>query len=567
MLNQKFTKSSVILILILLLAIFLRIYQLGDSPRGLHNDEVANTYATKFILLNGKDIYGNKLPLLFMDKFGDYPPILPMYLSGLGTLIFGNNEFGSRALIAVTGALLVIPVYLLSLLIFKKKETALFSAFIVAVTPVHMNLSRLNAEGIVALTVFFSGLFFFLQSFFKSNKYFLIIGLVLLLSTYLIYPSYRILIPLILAPTIILAFYYKTDKLFKTILISSIVLSFVLTLAISSTYWGKGRFEQTSILSPVSGVENKLQQLIFNEKSIFVARMFHNKIIGYGFEFIYQYLSYFSPNYIFGQEGIPLIYMAPYSGLLYFALIPLFILSIIGYFQSKNKQINHPIFIFVLYLMLLAPIPAALTILDVPSIHRSLPFFILLILVASYGYNSIANLNVKKIPIKFLVFILLTGELVFYFHNYFSHISIFTSVYRNDGNKEAMQYILANQDKYDKVLVTNKELWLPTYYLFYKNDYDPKYIGKFQRNFRLPQVGNVSFVEHNCPSQLVTDNLRTKTIDISEKILVIDNIDCNPKQGLFNWITSIKRLGETRAYEIYALNNEFLEERLDQSIY
>ena len=156
MLNQKFTKSSVIFILILLLAIFLRLYQLGDLPHGLHNDEVANTYATKFILLNGKDIYGNKSPLLFMDKFGDYPPILPMYLSGLGTLIFGNNEFGSRSLIALTGALLVIPVYYLTLLIFKRKESALFSALVVAIAPVHVNLSRLNAEGIVALTIFFT---------------------------------------------------------------------------------------------------------------------------------------------------------------------------------------------------------------------------------------------------------------------------------------------------------------------------------------------------------------------------------------------------------------------------
>lgn len=555
MLKLLRSKTTLILLSIFVLTLFLRLYNLGDVPHGLHNDEVANTYGTRFILLNGQDMYGNKWPLIYLDKFGDYPPILPMYLSGLGTFIFGNNEFGSRSLIAIYGSLMVFPFAYLSYLIFRRKEAALFSAFLLAIAPVHIMLSRLNAEGIVALTTFITALAVFFASLEKKKYSWLVASFVLFLLTYMMYPSYRIILPLASLPMILLAWRYKVNKKFLISIGVFTLLTFATTVYISSTFWGKGRFEQTSFVSPISGVAHKLQQLIFNEKSIFVARMFHNKVVGYGFEIVYQYFRYFDPNYLFGPTGIPIIYQAPYSGLLSYSIIPLLIISMIGYFQNKNKKVDYRFLSYIFYLLLLAPLPAAFTVLDVPSIHRSLLFPFMVILIATYGYNALRDIKIKKFPVTYLFFFVVFFEIIFFTHNYFTHVSFFTSLHRNDGNKEAMQYIIDHKDQYDEVYVTNKELWLPSFYLFYANDYNPAYIGKFKENFRMDQIGKVYFPEMNCPSQkILEDTRRDGKLSVPVNTLIINNIDCQldtaEEQDLFEKITTIRRLDFTDAFEI-----------------
>jgi 4-amino-4-deoxy-L-arabinose transferase-like glycosyltransferase len=141
-------------VLIFLLGLLLRLYNLGEMPSGFHRDEVISSYVGRFLLENGKDIYGNPWPLLYVDKYGDYPPVLPMYLSGLATYLFGVTVFAVRFPIALLGALVVFPLFSLAKEIFKDTKIALFSAFILAILPWHVILSRATAEGIVALSFF-----------------------------------------------------------------------------------------------------------------------------------------------------------------------------------------------------------------------------------------------------------------------------------------------------------------------------------------------------------------------------------------------------------------------------
>ena len=115
-----------------------------------------------------------------------------------------------------------------------------------------------------------------------------------------------------------------------------LVLFVLLTGYISTTKWGKGRFLQTSIFSPSSEVQLKLQELIFDEgqRRILLARIFHNKFLGYGREFMRQYSSYFLAN-IFYQRGLSYAYSVPQQGLLYFSFLACFIAALI-YLLKKN---------------------------------------------------------------------------------------------------------------------------------------------------------------------------------------------------------------------------------------
>lgn len=184
-------------ILIFFFALIIRLINLTTVPNGFHMDEVANTYVGRFILLNGKDLYGNKWPVLYFNKFGDYPPVIPMYLSGLASFIFGVNAFASRFPAAFIGALIIFPLYHLFSKLFSR-HIALIAGIVIAVLPWHVALSRSSAEGIIGLTVFVTGMdFLFTGIQTKKIVPFIFSGLCFA-STYLLYPSFRIITPLVL---------------------------------------------------------------------------------------------------------------------------------------------------------------------------------------------------------------------------------------------------------------------------------------------------------------------------------------------------------------------------------
>lgn len=139
--------KKISLIVVIGLAAFFRLWKLQTLPRDAHVDEIMNAYVGQFTIRNGVDLYGNPWPILYFDNFGDFPNILPMYLSGLSTLLLGNFEWAIRLPIAIFGIFGVYMVYLLAKLVYTKHESALFAAFTLAVFPWHINLSRATAEG------------------------------------------------------------------------------------------------------------------------------------------------------------------------------------------------------------------------------------------------------------------------------------------------------------------------------------------------------------------------------------------------------------------------------------
>jgi len=376
------------------------------------------------------------------------------------------------------------------------------------------------------------------------------------------YPSFRIITPLTLFPLIFLAKIsnLKGNKFYLSILIVTII-SFILTFYISSTVWGKGRFEQTSLFSPVSGVGLKLQQLIFNEDNITTARIYNNKIVGYSKEFLYQYSRYFSFNYLFDEDGIPHIYSIPHSGLLHLSIIPLILASALGVIQKMNDKSDHKLFIYLIYILLISPIPAALTVLDVPSIHRALLTPALIIFIVIYGFNGL--IKIKKylkyiLPPLIILFVL---ETIFTYHNYFQHFSYYNTVYRTNGNTEAVKFAIDNQEKYDAIIFTKQESWLPIFYLFYANNYDPVLASKFKYNLRIDSVENVFFPEDECPSISISENQLNIGINLqNNKIAVIEPITCkaystDKSNNMFDVIKTIKRLDETEVFDVLTTDN------------
>src|SRR3989344_3441575 len=126
-------KQKIILILILILCLFLRLFHLDSRPLGFTWDEAALGYNAYSLLQTGRDEHAQRLPLVF-KSFGDYKPGLYIYSAVPAINIFGLNEFATRLPSAIFGTLLIIVVYLLT--------RNIFASLLLAINPWAMHFSR-----------------------------------------------------------------------------------------------------------------------------------------------------------------------------------------------------------------------------------------------------------------------------------------------------------------------------------------------------------------------------------------------------------------------------------------
>ncbi|MDO8658056.1 MAG: phospholipid carrier-dependent glycosyltransferase, partial [Candidatus Levybacteria bacterium] len=171
--NKIFHNGFIFLTLIVIIASFLRFYDLGENPPSLSWDEAAWGYNAYSLGIDGRDEFGRFLPLDYLESFGDFKPPLYAYVSIIPVKIFGMTEFGTRFASAFFGVLTVLATYFLTKRIFfgklknqdsKPKIIALFSALFLAISPWHVNLSRAAFEANVATFFIIAGVLLFLTA-------------------------------------------------------------------------------------------------------------------------------------------------------------------------------------------------------------------------------------------------------------------------------------------------------------------------------------------------------------------------------------------------------------------
>ncbi len=542
--QQKFfNKSSLTIFAIFLLALFLRLINLSTIPYGFHIDEIVSGYVGRFILMHGQDPYGNHWPLVYFDMFGDYRVILPMYINGLSTFIFGVNEFAVRFPTSFFGALIVFPIYSLSKIFFGKRKLSFLPPFLIAILPWHIVLSRATSEGILGLTVFLFGFDFLIKSLINKKMSFLFVGNFLLFLTYFMYPTFRVLTPALLLPFPILA------KNFRKRFIVSLLIFIAFTGIVGLTVWGQGRFLQTSLFKNTDIANSiKGQDIALNaaegHNNAFVARIFNNKIIGYSQLFISNYLTYFSPNFLFIKGGLPDRYVVPNDGLIFITLLIPFLFLLF----PQKLLLEKKYYYLILYLFLTAPAAAVLTIDDVPNVHRDLFMMIPLIFLATIGLQKLIILTGKNKKILFCIVSILCisiiGEFIYFWHRYTVQAASYKSILRDDGNK---QMILAIK-KYpsEQVYIPVYEA-LPVYYLFYNNNLSKELAGKFQKGMMIDKINNVTFIQDWCPP----NKLDKKTLP--SNAIIVEAGDCKDNPS-FTELQVIYRKDSTKAFRILKYN-------------
>jgi len=454
------------LIIILLLALFLRTFKLAETPSGFHADEASFYINAKAIAQTGADEDGNKFPLS-ISSFIDPKPSIYSYLEIPFISIFDNQVFASRLPSAILSVVSLFFVYLL-ITKFANKKVALLTTLILTISPWHIVVSRGTQEVIVSFLFLVISLLV-LISYLSKNKptsKTKVVSLATFFSTSFLsmysYHSAKLLLPMLVFG--VLVYYFKKSKsyIYNSVLIFIIlIISGIFSLQIQES---GTRISEVGIFNDTAP-QLQLMDKIFNTREQLpnsIVGIFYNKFQAYSTAMITEYLAYFSPDFIFLSGGKPSRYIVPNHGLLYLIDIPLFLIGL--YYGIKNKRKETFFFIGIL---LLSPIPSSLTTEETPSMIRSFP---MIIGFAYFIATGILNLlEIKKSFLKnILIFILIalySWHLLFFKIQYHIQSYFDKPWFRNSPYTEIAKNVKSIESYYDEIYIANNLTPLYAYFV------------------------------------------------------------------------------------------------------
>lgn len=465
--------KKIVLLFIFGLALFLRVYKLESYPVGLLWDEAALGYNAYSILETGRDEYGKAFPLIF-KSFGDYKPGLYVYLAVPSIAVFGLNEFAVRLPSALAGLTAVILIYFLVKRVTDEK-LAIISALVLAVNPWHINFSRGAWELNVMVTEILLGFYLLILAIDNRKNRYLIGSAVVFVLTLFTYQSAKLLIPVLLAGFILFN-YKRISKIglkSRNIFLAMVVGGWVI-LSLMTALGGKaGRLKVMSVFSyPRSEEETNMILSQDNNNKIDFA-VFHSSPVYFIRSVMGRYFNYFSGRFLFIEgDWSNARNSIVFQGVLYW-LDLLFLLLGLGVLLSKKRCSFEN---FILFWLLMAPVPAALT-RDSISAVRSFSMVIPLSVVIAMGLKKLGDETLKFKKLRYLIFGIVMVFYIFLFIRfldlYFVHDGKYSSQQRLYGYKEAVAYIKDNAQGKNKIVFSNKYGQPYIFYLFY-SQYPPE---------------------------------------------------------------------------------------------
>ena len=558
-----------LLLAVFALDIFLRFYRLGEVPVGLHTDEAYLGYNAYSILKTGREITGNFLPVHLKSFL--YSPAGYTYSSIPFIFIFGLDAFSVRFSSALFGSLTVFLVFVFVRKLFagskKADHLALLSSFFLAISPWHVNLSRVATDNVLVVFFITLGVILYLYWLDRGKYYLFFLSLFSFFITLFIYQAPRSFLPLFL-PLLFLVF---TKKIFTPRNLIPLV-SFIIVIILPVLFILHSP-ELSYRIKTLSIFQNPQTQLVLNEQlredgvaglGSSEARVFNNKMINYSNTFFQIYFKHFSYDFLFTDAGFPDRYRVPGMGLLYLFELPLLLLGIWKIF-NLNKKIG----VFVIGWILLSPVGSALTFDDVPNLQRTLLMFPAISMLTGFGFFALLeflNKTIKKIFILQTTYLIIGGiiiyGLMYYLQAYYVHQVFHRPWFRQEGYQKLVFELNKYSKSFNKIVITDAQL-NPTIFLLFYNKYDPAGIQKVIEENKGVDYGDTSFSKYQitkeqCPvrEETLTDTrtgLNYFSITGEKGILYIDDGLCKIPAGKVKIISQVRRSDSTLVFQLVAL--------------
>jgi len=440
-------RTYIFLFLILLLALFLRGYDLSNNPPELFSDELINYTSAKSIIETGKDLHGRLIPY-FTDTVELRPPIFG-YFAYASSIILGENTIAIRAPAVFFGLITIIAIYLLAFEFFEDKRSALLSAFFLAIIPWHIHYSRVGWEPAAFLPFLLFSAFFLIHGINKNKKYLVALAFGLFALTIYTYHTAPLYSFIFLLSLVVINYQYFLSK--KKLLVVSIIISLVL---VSPYLWTV----DNEYLMYARGKHISTFKNGFNAETLTI--------------FAHNYLSHFNPKFLF-ISGDPFPRHGAGVGNIYWVMLPFILIGIIQLIRSDMPR-RYKIFITIW--ILIFPLGGSLTNDGVPQATRTLPGAPVLCLLSGIGFGFIykfITLKTRKIifsnAFTAITIVLSLLSLGHFARNYYFEYPKRSYMFWDYGHKGIFSKIKGIQDNYQRACLQNlnyaNEFQIADYYL------------------------------------------------------------------------------------------------------
>lgn len=440
------------LFIIVIAGFLLRFISVTSVPPGLYIDEASIGYNAYQILTTGKDEYRVPHPLFF-ESFGDYK--VPVYIYAVaGAMAFlGKSELAIRipSIFAGTLTILVLYLFLQKLLTLetnkelqkKLKYLPLLASLLLAISSWHIHFSRGGFEVTLGTFLYMLGWYLFLLLREKKTITLTILCILTFIVAIYTYDAFRILSPLAL---LFIAFDQKIYKHPKSILY--IVLAFLLVLPIflfSFTPEGNERFRDTSSFAQMKNLN------------------FQQKVILFPLNYINNYLSFFSLDFLFNFGDGNGRHQIPNFGELFRWQIPFFLGGIFVLFRQKKSLIKNATFL----LLFSAPFAASISI-PSPQTLRSLPLVIPCMIVIATGILFFVQ-SIKRYKSLAIAIIIIVAcyEFLLYLRFYYIHYPNVNQLDWGAGYKQLVLTTAQEQSHYKHIVIDKALTFAPVYFHYY----------------------------------------------------------------------------------------------------
>ncbi len=484
--------QKVFIVCIVILAASIRLWQLGKVPPSPDWDEAALGYNAYSILKTGKDEYGTFLPRV-LRSFDDYKPPLYAYLAIPSVAVFGLTVWSVRLPSAIVGTLAVLGTFFLVRELFfnfssrhSKPDTrnptlALVSALLLALSPWHIQFSRIAFEANIAIGINIWVLYLFFKGL-RDRGWLLVSALLFGLGLYA-YHSERIFLPLLALTVAVL---YRRELFIHRRSVAAAVVVGVLVVAplapVIFDHTSFMRLKGTGSLSDKTGLlansARKLQEDLASGDRL--GALLENRRIVYAKKLLEGYLTHYSFRWLF-VTGDNDRHHAPDNALLYLVELPFLLLGMYVVFMKIGGRLGKLLGVW----FLIAPLAASPTT-EVPHAIRSIVFLPIFQIFTAVGIiAAISNIKyqISNIHIKYqkllaygvsvLTILFLILNISYYFHMYFGHQNGEFSKFWQYGYEQAVAYAKAHYEEYQKIVVSTKLEQPHMFFLFFL-PYDPK---------------------------------------------------------------------------------------------
>jgi hypothetical protein len=215
---------------------------------------------------------------------------------------------------------------------------------------------------------------------------------------------------------------------------------------------GQSRFTGVSVFSDSGPLWQALEARREHPAGLYT-RLIHNQYLSYGLRFTRNYLSHFSPRFLFiGGDEIARS-KVPGMGQSLLFLIPFYFLGLFNLLKLDFKWKK-----FILFWFLVSPVAAAMTF-QSPHALRAQNMVIPLSIITALGISEFLNFKTNKI-IKLLlscVLVFLSSfSLLQYLHQYYIHYPKELPYAWQYGFDQIAAYTKENYNKYDKIIISDR---------------------------------------------------------------------------------------------------------------